>query len=62
MVLRKTSEFLISVSHSVGMWLAPWKSSLTEQELDPRELCAAPDEGLFWAVGWGGEEGADEEE
>lgn len=44
------------------MWLTPWKSSLTEQELDPRELCAAPDEGLFWAVGWGGEEGADDEE
>lgn len=51
-----------SLLPSVGLWLAPWKSALTEQELGPRGLCAAPDEGLLGAVGQGGRGGGHEEE
>ena len=45
------------------MWLASWKASQTgEQELGHRGLCAAPDEGFFWAVGEGRNYGVEEEE
>lgn len=56
------SEFLISASHSVGLWPTSWNSLTGEQGLGGRGLCAALDEGLFWAVGKGREDRVEEEE